>query len=267
MIDRTKVADGTGLTVLEPQDEFRFDCHPDVPCFTKCCRNITIFLTPYDIIRMKNGLGISSEEFLPQYTHTLVGKNGLPVAALRMGDDEEKSCPFVGPEGCRIYEDRPWSCRIYPLQPESTKQTEKAGKQFYSIMDIPFCQGFQQDRVTTVQQWLDEQEVPLFIEMETYFKKITMNEYVLNHIIKNQKIQQMYYMACYDPDRFRRFVLESSFLDQFEVDPKEAETIKNDDVALFKFAMKWLEYGLIGQQSLKVKPDVMAAKKEELGIE
>jgi hypothetical protein len=74
-------------------------------------------------------------------------------------------------------------------------------------------------------------------------------------------------MACYDLDRFRRFVLESSFLERFEINPDEVELIKTDDVTLYRFALKWLEYGLLAQQVLKVKPDVMAAKKQELGIE
>ena len=38
---------------------FKFKCHKDVKCFTKCCRGINIILTPYDIIRMKNRLGAS----------------------------------------------------------------------------------------------------------------------------------------------------------------------------------------------------------------
>ena len=43
---------------------FRFACHPGVSCFTQCCRKLDLFLYPYDIIRLKKRLGISSEEFL-----------------------------------------------------------------------------------------------------------------------------------------------------------------------------------------------------------
>ncbi len=93
-----------------------------------------------------------------------------------------------------------------------------------------------------------------------------MNPFLKDKVIENPKIQQMYYMACYDLDRFRRFVFDSSFLNQFETDPEEIEQIKEDDVALYKFAMKWLEYGLIGQRAFKVKPEVMAAKKQALGL-
>ena len=37
---------------------FRFSCHKDVPCFTKCCAKLRLILTPYDILRMKNRLAI-----------------------------------------------------------------------------------------------------------------------------------------------------------------------------------------------------------------
>ena len=37
---------------------FRFSCHPGVACFNRCCADVNIFLTPYDVLRMKNRLGI-----------------------------------------------------------------------------------------------------------------------------------------------------------------------------------------------------------------
>jgi hypothetical protein len=53
---------------LGPESTFKFKCHPGVACFTECCRDINIILTPYDIIRLKNRLDLSSEEFLALYT-------------------------------------------------------------------------------------------------------------------------------------------------------------------------------------------------------
>lgn len=255
-----------GLKVLKPEDNFRFACHDGLGCFTQCCRDINIFLMPYDIIQLKNGLKISSEKFLQKYTFTLMGKNGLPAVILKMKDDEKKSCPFVTSQGCRVYDSRPWACRIYPLQPETTKITEKTGKKYYSIMDVSFCLGFQENNVSTVKEWIDRQNIPIYIEMEELFKKITMNEFLNDKKIENKKIQEMYFMACYDIDRFRRFIFESSFLKQFEIKNEEIEKFKSDDIALYKFAMKWIEFGLLGQQGLKLKPEVMTAKKKKFGI-
>ena len=251
---------------MAPEHLFKFACHPGVPCFTQCCADVTIVLTPYDLLRLKNALGISSEIFLRGYTRSLIGNTGLPSVVMKLKNDAARSCPFVTPHGCRVYSNRPWSCRIYPLQPESTKITEKADKEYYSIMDVPFCLGLSEDRVSSVLRWQEQQGIPIYLEMEKLFKRITMNEFLAGKKIENQKIRDMYYLACYDLDRFRRFVFESTFLKRFETNPDEIEQIRRDDVALYKFAMKWLEYGLIGQHVFKVKPDEMAYKKQELGI-
>ena len=80
------------------------------------------------------------------------------------------------------------------------------------------------------------------------------------------QIQKMFFMACYDIDQFRQFVFENSFLRQFDIEEQEIAQIRRNDTALYRFAMKWIEFGLLKQQGLKLKPHVMAAKKEKLGI-
>ena len=97
--------------------KFQFECHKGIKCFTDCCRGIDIMLTPYDILTMRKKLGLTSDEFLAEFTTPqLLEKGELPVVTLRLLDDERKSCPFVdNKEGCAIYEDRPTTCRYYPL--------------------------------------------------------------------------------------------------------------------------------------------------------
>jgi len=263
MREKTGKKQTQGLAVLKPEDSFRFNCHAGLKCFTQCCRDITIFLTPFDILQLKNALGVPSESFLPQYTMKMISDSGLPVVLLKMRDDEEKSCPFVTPQGCQVYAHRPWACRVYPLQPESTKITEKTNKAFFSVMDVPFCLGLFEESISTVEAWKVSQGIPIYEEMEKIFKRITMNDFLAGKKIENRKIQEMYYMAAYDLDRFKRFVFESTFLDRFEIESDERDRIRHADVALYKFAMKWLQYGLIGQDVLQVKSKVMAAKKHQ----
>lgn len=266
MADTNQGINEKGLTVLAPEDNFRFDCRSGIGCFTRCCRDITIFLSPYDIIRMKTAINMTSTEFLKTYTIPLIGDMGLPVVMLKMAENEEKACPFVTAQGCSIYENRPWPCRIYPLQPESTQLTEKSQKQYYSIMDVSFCLGLNEDNALTVTDWMESQGIGIYLEMEKFFKEIMTDSNLLSTKITNKKIQDMFYMACYDLDRFRRFVFESRFLDSYEIDDKVIEKIKDDDVELHKLAMKWLQHGLIGQKELKIRPEVVKAKKQELGL-
>ena len=104
------------LHPIETEEVFQFACHRKVTCFNHCCRDLNQALTPYDVLRLKNHLNISSKEFLATYAMLYTGAaTGLPVVSLRFGNDTHKPCPFVTVQGCRVYPARPSSCRIYPL--------------------------------------------------------------------------------------------------------------------------------------------------------
>ena len=103
-------------TLLHLDHPFTFTCGPELPCFTVCCSNLDLLLTPYDLLRLQRRLGLSSEQFLARYTERqLRGRAGLPFLFLRMREDDKKSCPFLTPQGCAVYSDRPLACRLYPL--------------------------------------------------------------------------------------------------------------------------------------------------------
>jgi len=74
---------------LNLDDKFKFRCHQGIACFNKCCENIDILLTPYDILRLKNRLGISSREFIDAYTTDFAmdgqGTPGLKLAQAGLG--------------------------------------------------------------------------------------------------------------------------------------------------------------------------------------
>ena len=52
---------------LETGESFKFKCHPGVACFTECCRALELALTPYDVLRLRKALGLSSTQFLDQH--------------------------------------------------------------------------------------------------------------------------------------------------------------------------------------------------------
>ena len=65
----------------------------------------------------------------------------------------------------------------------------------------------------------------------------------------------MFYMACYDLDRFRRFVFESRFLQVFDVDEARVEALRNDDQELLEFGIQWLRLTIFGERSMKLRRD------------
>ena len=144
---------------LGPDDRFKFACHPGVSCFNRCCGDVNIFLSPYDVLRMKKRLGICSTELLDKYCLVPVQKDmRTPVVILRMNDDEAKTCPFLTESGCGIYSDRPWPCRMYPLGLAAQKDTPDGwrGERFYFLLKEKGCQGFGEAKEWTVNEWIED---------------------------------------------------------------------------------------------------------------
>ena len=51
------------LDPLPKGETYRFACHQGVRCFTDCCRDLHLVLTPYDVLRVKRGLVMDSTAF------------------------------------------------------------------------------------------------------------------------------------------------------------------------------------------------------------
>ena len=240
-------------TKMVPEHVFAFHCHPGVSCFTRCCRDVTIALTPYDVLRLKKALGISSDEFLEKYTLIIPKKNRLiPLVVLKM-NDEDKKCAFVIEEGCSVYQERPWACRMYPLDMDDDGT-------FRLIAESSRCRGLDEKEDWRIGDWLVDQGVVPYDEMNALFSSITVPLQSQDLNIDNPQITKMLFMALYNLDKFKEFVFKSTFLDRFEVEPLRLEKIKRNDDELLKFAFDWIKFGLFGQKLFWVKE---TAKKSD----
>jgi len=254
---------------MDENSEFEFNCSKGMKCFTACCGDVNIFLTPYCIIRMKNRLGISSQEFLEKYTiNPFTKTQKLPSVLLKM-TPETKRCQFVTDEGCSIYEDRPWACRMYPLgmaspgdDPATTGQEE-----FYFLMAEDVCMGVKEGgRKFKVSEWIENQGIAPYNEMGDLFKRLCLHKLMSEIDLTPQKME-MFYTAVYNIDQFRRFIRESRFRLTYEFSDRDIEEITSDDVKLFKFAVRWLLFGLFNEPTIKIRDEVVAAKRKAMGMD
>ena len=251
---------------LDVNSTFRFECRPGISCFNACCGDVNIFLTPYDIVRLKKRLSITSQEFLDRYSLSPFDKNlKYPVVLLKMNDDERKTCPFVTDEGCTVYEDRPWACRMFPLGMASP--SDDAGSddgQFYFLLQEKICQGLNEKKEWTVGKWLDDQGITEYNRMGEPFKELTLHRFFRSGKEMSPQKMEMFHMVCYNIDKFRDFLFNTSFFDKFEVDENTIKAIKDDDVELLSFGYRWLRFALIGEPTMKVKDHAAQAAKEQL---
>jgi Fe-S-cluster containining protein len=246
---------------LALEDAFCFQCDSSMECFTRCCRDVTIVLTPYDVIRMKQALHLESSEFLEKYTLSPFAKDQkIPAIILKM-DPETKVCPFVAEEGCRIYADRPWACRMYPLgmaEPDNPTATDRA---FHFLLREEICLGHKTERSVSVSDWIAGQGIEDYDAVGISFKELMLHPFWNGDGYLTPEQVDMYYMACYDLDRFRRFVFETRFLQMFEVDEDRIEAIRKDDLEMLDFAMQWLKFSLFREKSMKIKRSVLESKR------
>jgi len=237
------------MTFLSLNDTFSFSCSKKVPCFNECCRDLNQFLTPYDILRLKHRLDLSSRLFLERYTTQQTGpETGLPIITLKTDDPHKLKCPFVTSSGCSVYEDRPSSCRTYPLVriASRSRETRKITEQ-YILLKEPHCLGFEQERTWTIRKWIEDQEVTFYNDMNDMLLEIIS---LKNRLIPGPldiKSRFAFHMALYDIDTLRFHVFEQHILDAWEPDEKTLNTLRNDDVELLKLGHRWIKNILFGK--------------------
>lgn len=250
---------------LSQESSFRFSCHADVSCWNGCCGDVTIFLTPYDIIRLKRALDIPSQEFLSEYTVSHADENlKYPAVLLRMNDDDKKSCPFVDKDGCKVYEDRPWPCRMYPLGMASPNEGDGSlREEFYFILQDMDCRGFAEKKEQTVAEWFEDQGIDEYKRMGDQFKALTLHPFFREGRDLTPAKAQMFYLACYNLDGLRDLMFNTTFFEKFEVDDETRTRIAEDDVELLKFGYSWLRFALFGENTLRIRRVVLEAKRRE----
>lgn len=219
-------------------ETFHFDCNDRIRCFNGCCRDLTQLLTPYDIIRLKNHLGLSSSVFLDRFTLRHTGpQTGLPIITLKPQDPIGRLCPFVTSSGCSVYPDRPSSCRMYPVI-RSVSRMGQTGEIIlrYMLIREPHCEGFENRRSRTVEEWISEQGLlPYNQTNDTMASLISLKNSIMPGQLHGE-VEQLFYTACYDIDRFRDEVFVAGRWAGI-ISNDVSVSARTDDVDMLKFGM------------------------------
>lgn len=232
---------------ITANDTFRFDCTPDVSCFNECCRNLNQLLFPYDILRLRKHFKITSRAFLEQYTSCNTGpESGLPVVTLRPNNDAARTCPFVSKGGCRVYVNRPASCRIYPLARAISRhrQTGQMREQFVLLKE-PHCRGHESSKTWTVQQWVTAQQLDEYNRVNDQLIELISLKNQNYHGPLDLATTRMVYTACYDLDTFRNWIFKNEWGNKQNQDADTRSRLATDDPFLLDFALNWVKEKLL----------------------
>ncbi|TSA40962.1 MAG: YkgJ family cysteine cluster protein [Betaproteobacteria bacterium] len=243
-------------------DKFQFRCRKGIACFNKCCENIDILLTPYDIVRLKNRLGITSREFIDAYT-TDFAMDGQGTPGLKLATKPgSAACINLTPEGCGVYEDRPAACRYYALGLASMRKKDSpTDEDSYFMVKEEHCLGHQEPVVQTVRDYRRDQGVDVYDEINREWRQIILKKRSSGPTVgkPSERSFELFFLASYDSDSFRDFIASAGFGEVFELDSPFRQELLQDDVKLLKFAFRLLKQVLFGERTIPLRPD--AAQK------
>jgi len=255
--------------LLEGDKVIQFQCRKGIDCWNACCSNIDISLTPVDILRLSRRLGISTTEFLMQYTFPYeLEPNG--IAGVKFKPVENGSaCQFMRPEGCDVYTDRPTACRYYPVALLSMRRSDEyTDRNAYALVKEPHCHGHNEPRQLSIEEYRQEQGIVEYDELGRGWRQLVLKKKSSGPVVgtPSKRSLQLWFMACYDLDRFRDFIASTAFNEAYDIPWDEMQMILSTDDELMLFAFRFLRQTMFGEESIKMKADAfdkrLARKKE-----
>jgi Fe-S-cluster containining protein len=225
---------------LSLDSRFTFQCQPDLPCFNQCCQTPTVILSPYDLLRLKQALGITSTALRQRYTRQEIEPNSnLPLVFIDAYRSPEGGCPFLGEHGCTVYEDRPAACRLFPLTMGS-RLTPDGVQDHYFCRRLDYCRGFDAGAEWTVASWMADQGFTEYDQGRREWLEILLKAGITEKLVVDDLVQDLFATLAYDLDRFRRLVLDPVFLEAYDIKAEDIESLRTNDLALLRFSYRLL---------------------------
>lgn len=193
---------------------FAFACHQKLQCFTECCRMLELALSPYDVLRLRHGTGLSSKELLDRYI--IIEQNHgdpFPRLYLSMVDDGRESCVFVGKDGCSVYPHRPGACRTFPLG-RGVRHSHTGLVERFVLIKEHFCKGFAERIHQTPRQYLNQQETLEYQRFNDLFAEILQHDAIRRGKVLSSRDIELFLLLLFDLDSLRTRIAEGSLQDQ-----------------------------------------------------
>lgn len=231
------------------EQQVTFACHPGVPCFTECCRELDLALTPYDVLRLKRQLQLTSGQFLEQYVIMEWDETqAFPTCYLTMVDDGRASCVFVNEQGCSVYADRPGSCRAYPVGRGAARDGNGAPVESLVLLREPHCLGFTEGCQQTVRAYLLDQGLEVYNRFNDALLPLVQHPNIQNRSFRPSRQQlDQYILALYDLDQFRRQIADGHLTLHRPLTPAQLKGLAGDDEELLLFGICWLLQEFFGE--------------------
>ena len=227
---------------------FSFRCHPKLPCFTECCRELELALTPYDVLCLRQKLQLSSTAFFERYAVVEQDEaGGFPRVYLGMVDDGRASCPFLSPEGCTVYDARPGACRAYPVGRGATLDRNGDVHEMHVLVREEHCQGFAESESHNVAEWFESQGLTAYNRINDEMLSFLLHERFRKDFEISQEQLNFFMLMLYKIDEFRKAIATPGNLPGLRMDDRERDKILADEISQLRFGIRWLKGILLAE--------------------
>ncbi len=231
---------------IQDGESFNFSCHPKVDCFTDCCRQLELALTPYDVLRLKQETKLDSRSFLDRYVIQEQEKEDVfPRFYLTMVDDGQASCVFVAKTGCTVYPGRPGACRAYPMGRAAMRKDNNQIEDFFVLLKESHCHGFQEKEEQTTERYSKGQGLEIYNSFNDEVATLLQHEKIRQGMRLTEEQIQFFVLALYDLDSFRKKLNKGQLPQQDKYSPMKETCM--DDEQLLLFGIDWL-HGVLFQK-------------------
>ncbi len=226
---------------VKGSEKFCFACHPDVPCFTECCRELDLALTPYDVLRLKNSCKMHSGKFLEQYV-IIEWQKGMnfPACYLTMIDDGRASCVFVTERGCSVYADRPGACRAYPVGRGASRDERGTVSEQFVLVKEPHCRGFEEDPQQTANEYFQDQGLADYNRFNDPLMQLLQHQRLQQGFRPTREQLDQFILALYNLDMFRQEMGDGRIAMKRPLSALELQALAGDDEELLLLGIRWL---------------------------
>ena len=137
------------------------------------------------------------------------------------------------------------------------KQDEATDRDSYALVKEPHCRGHDEPREITIADYRREQGLPECDELARGWRQLILKKKSSGPTIgrPSKRSLQLFFMACYDVDRFRAFVASEGFAELFDVPSEEMKELLTDDTKLMLFGFRFLRQTLFGEATIALRPE------------
>jgi len=137
---------------------------------------------------------------------------------------------------------------MYPLaRGVSRSRVTGAITEQFMMLKEPHCLGIRQGNPRTVEQWIADQKLAAYNEINDKLIRIISLKNRRRRGALDLKSRRLFFTALYDLDGFRSLIVNRGRLDGFRIDAALMDKALEDDLVLLEVGMQWIECVLFNQ--------------------